>query len=320
MNPNHRLTRHLYRALRRLAGRFDDQPLSKLLIYRKAVPLIHKNGVELYYATLIDQLVGGSHVLFYPLTGGPTSFKNIVHREFRERATDIALSDRYDTAFAVLKKFKAIWRNYESLVESEGHVSNGEADAKNDSKNVEYDYYHQLRPYRSSDSFLTAHKNFALNAQLIPKIEPGRLLVSHPLVQGSLSRAVVLLLMHNDDGSYGIVMNRPTMYKFGEAAVGIPDDILSPFLDNSVSFGGLIRRLSCMHPFPNCGGYLVPHCSNKESSVYANADIDKLTALAAKNPEMKAQIRFFAGYVTEYNRLHRLLLICCAQVLYMEIW
>lgn len=307
-SSTHRLTRHLYRSLLRLAGKFDADPLAKLLIYRKALPVVHRSGMELYYTTLMDRLLGGSHVLLFSLKRPDNeivSFRNVVKYEFRERNNDFATADRMDTAFAVLKKFKAIWKNFESSLQPAARKSNEDDDMDDDSgadsdsstrTQAQFEYLaHYFRPYRSYDDFLTAHKDFPLKASPISPITPGRLLVAHPMVHGSVARTVVLLLMHNTDGSYGVVMNKPTVFKFGEAAVGIPDDILTPFLDSRVSFGGLVRRLSCMHPFPDCGGYLVPHCSNAEATIYANADIDKLTALAGKSEDMKKQIRFFAG-------------------------
>jgi hypothetical protein len=317
-SSNHRLTRHLYRSLLRLARRYDAQPLSKSLLYRKTLPSSFRNAMETHYTKLLDTYIyRRGDVLFHPLVP-PISmyrsteaepevpaepvlpFADAVKKEFRLRHTDIALSDRIDAAFTVLKKFKSVWNSYESFVKA---FDSEDGDAKSDdSTRTVFDNDNRTpnsndgAEYDSYDEVLAAHKDVELRTSSADEIKPGTILLAHPLVVGSLRRAVVLVLATSGEGSYGLVLNRPTNYTFGEAATGLPtEDILTPFMSNSIRFGGLVRRLNCIHPFPWLGGNAVPGCSDPNNPIYSSGKIDKLEEIGKESPEMRKEVIFFAG-------------------------
>lgn len=59
-------------------------------------------------------------------------------------------------------------------------------------------------------------------AHELSRAEPGCLLLAHPYMfrerQRYFYQAVILLLDHGPEGSYGIILNRPTQYKVRLAA------------------------------------------------------------------------------------------------------
>jgi putative transcriptional regulator len=69
------------------------------------------------------------------------------------------------------------------------------------------------------------------------KPEKGRLLVSEPfLPDPNFERTVVLLCEHNEEGSFGFVLNKPSILKVNE----VMEDITA--LDNIVYIGGPVQQ------------------------------------------------------------------------------
>lgn len=60
-------------------------------------------------------------------------------------------------------------------------------------------------------------------AHPIPKPEKGALLLAHPMMfsdsQTYFYQAVILLLDHDENGSFGVILNRPSQYTLGELAL-----------------------------------------------------------------------------------------------------
>ncbi len=57
------------------------------------------------------------------------------------------------------------------------------------------------------------------------KPEKGRLLISEPyLPDPNFERTVVLLCEHNEEGSFGFVVNKPSMLKINEVMEDIKND------------------------------------------------------------------------------------------------
>lgn len=72
---------------------------------------------------------------------------------------------------------------------------------------------------------------------------------------------VILLLEHNDQGSYGVVINRVTDHSLSTAVKNLPNDLIKSFQNNDVSFGGMVRRVQYLHDLANCGGNPIPYCT-----------------------------------------------------------
>ncbi|KAF6264861.1 hypothetical protein COO60DRAFT_1481158 [Scenedesmus sp. NREL 46B-D3] len=71
--------------------------------------------------------------------------------------------------------------------------------------------------------------------------EAGCLLLAHPYMfrekQTYFYQAVILLLDHGPEGSYGIILNRPTQYKVSQIKSTV-HELLSLFSDNKLFMGG----------------------------------------------------------------------------------
>ncbi|WIA32918.1 hypothetical protein OEZ86_006088 [Tetradesmus obliquus] len=78
-------------------------------------------------------------------------------------------------------------------------------------------------------------------AHELSKPEAGCLLLAHPYMfrerQTYFYQAVILLLDHGPDGSYGIILNRPTQYKVSQIKSTV-HELLSLFSDNRLYMGG----------------------------------------------------------------------------------
>jgi putative transcriptional regulator len=69
------------------------------------------------------------------------------------------------------------------------------------------------------------------------KPEKGRLLISEPfLPDPNFERTVVLLCEHNEEGSFGFVLNKPSILKVGE----VMEDLTE--LENVVYVGGPVQQ------------------------------------------------------------------------------
>ena len=54
------------------------------------------------------------------------------------------------------------------------------------------------------------------------KIQKGKILIAEPsiLTDKSFSRAIILLAEHNDEGSVGFILNKPTNYIMKDLEIG----------------------------------------------------------------------------------------------------
>jgi putative AlgH/UPF0301 family transcriptional regulator len=71
---------------------------------------------------------------------------------------------------------------------------------------------------------------------------------------------VILLLEHNEQGSYGVVINRMTDHTLETAVKNLPAGLIKSFQKNDVFFGGMVRRVLYLHDQSNCDGNLIPFC------------------------------------------------------------
>jgi putative transcriptional regulator len=74
-------------------------------------------------------------------------------------------------------------------------------------------------------------------------LAPGNLLLAHPMIGDHMfRRSVILVVSHDKEGTYGLILNRGTDYRV-ETAVkgGMPDNFFEAFALNSVRCGGPVR-------------------------------------------------------------------------------
>jgi putative transcriptional regulator len=120
------------------------------------------------------------------------------------------------------------------------------------------------------------------------KPEKGRLLISEPfLPDPNFERTVVLLCEHNEEGSFGFVLNKPSILKVNE----IMEDI--NVFDNIVYVGGPVQQ-DTLH-FIHRNGTLA-NAIEIVDHVYWGGDFESLLTLFDTKQIASADVRFFLGY------------------------
>ena len=120
------------------------------------------------------------------------------------------------------------------------------------------------------------------------KPEKGRLLISEPfLPDPNFERTVVLLCEHNEEGSFGFVLNKPSILKVNE----VMEDITT--LDNLVYVGGPVQQ-DTLH-FIHRNGVLENAVEIVERIFWGGA-FESLLLLCETKQITSPDIRFFLGY------------------------
>jgi putative transcriptional regulator len=123
------------------------------------------------------------------------------------------------------------------------------------------------------------------------KIKPakGRLLISEPLSTDLFfKRTVVLLCEHNEEGSFGFVINRYIDVEVND----VVDDF--PTFDGRVSVGGPVQRdnLFYIHTL----GDALDNSIEISDGLFMGGDFDTIKALVLSGKLKTSEIRFFVGY------------------------
>jgi putative transcriptional regulator len=117
----------------------------------------------------------------------------------------------------------------------------------------------------------------------------GRLLVSGPyLPDPYFRRTVVLLCEHNEEGSFGFVLNRHMELDVNDLMENMPP------VASRVSIGGPVQsgELYYLHT-------LGPHVSGSKEvvdGVFMGGDYDQLRSILRTDPKLAKHVRFFVGY------------------------
>jgi len=120
------------------------------------------------------------------------------------------------------------------------------------------------------------------------KPERGRLLISEPfLPDPNFERTVVLLCEHNDEGSFGFVLNKPSILKVNE----VMEDIAG--LENLVFVGGPVQQDS-LH-FIN-RNVCVTNATEIAHNIFWGGDFENLLTLCDTKQLSGNDVRFFLGY------------------------
>jgi putative transcriptional regulator len=117
----------------------------------------------------------------------------------------------------------------------------------------------------------------------------GRLLVSGPyLPDPYFRRTVVLLCEHNEEGSFGFVLNRAMDLSVSDLMENMPP------IGSQVSIGGPVQsgNLYYLHTL----GPHLPGCIEVVDGVFMGGDYEQLKAMLQVNMELARHIRFFVGY------------------------
>lgn len=120
------------------------------------------------------------------------------------------------------------------------------------------------------------------------KPEKGRLLISEPfLPDPNFERTVVLLCDHNEDGSFGFVLNKPSILKVSEVVEEMKN------FEEIVNVGGPVQQdtLHFLHRSP-----AINEASMILEGIYWGGNFESLVLLADTNQIGREEIRFFLGY------------------------
>ncbi len=118
--------------------------------------------------------------------------------------------------------------------------------------------------------------------------EKGRLLISEPfLPDPNFERTVVLLCDHNDGGSFGFVLNKPSILKIDQVMESIKN------IDDIAYIGGPVQQ-DTLHYIHRCEAIneARPICDG----INWGGDFNKLVALNNAREISPNDIRFFLGY------------------------
>jgi putative transcriptional regulator len=119
--------------------------------------------------------------------------------------------------------------------------------------------------------------------------EKGKLLISDPLMGDPyFSRSVILLCEHNDEGSFGFILNKYVKIDLED----IIEDM--PSMAGRISLGGPVENnnLYYIHTL----GESLPGSLAVTDNLYIGGDFEVLRNMIASGDVDEAQIRFFVGY------------------------
>ena len=118
--------------------------------------------------------------------------------------------------------------------------------------------------------------------------ERGRLLISEPfLPDPNFERTVVLLCDHNDEGSFGFVLNKPSILKVSEVM-----DELKNF-EHEVFIGGPVQQ-DTLHFIHRSKG--IENGEAILNDIYWGGTFDQVLFLTDTHQLKAGEIKFFLGY------------------------
>ncbi len=123
------------------------------------------------------------------------------------------------------------------------------------------------------------------------KIKPnqGRILISEPFLQDHyFKRSVVLLADHSEEGSFGIILNKPINVKLNEVVNEFPK------FDGQLYMGGPVKTDSLF--FVHTLGSAVEGSMKIMDGLYWGGDIEVVKEMMKLNKITPEEIRFFIGY------------------------
>lgn len=120
------------------------------------------------------------------------------------------------------------------------------------------------------------------------KPEKGRLLISEPfLPDPNFERTVVLLCEHNEEGSFGFVINKPSILKIAE----VMEEASS--LDDIVFVGGPVQQDTLHFLHRNTS---ITNAVKIQDDIYWGGDFQSLMTQLNTSVIKPADIRFYLGY------------------------
>lgn len=119
-------------------------------------------------------------------------------------------------------------------------------------------------------------------------IQRGNFLISYPFLEDDyFFRSVICMMEHNNEGSFGLIINKKMPYKIGEV---VP--VLS-HLDNALYMGGPVdtQSLFFLHPYKD-----LKDTMSVGENIYLNGDLHELKDMLELDFAEPQAIRFYLGY------------------------
>ena len=107
--------------------------------------------------------------------------------------------------------------------------------------------------------------------------------------------AVVLILRHSHDGTYGIAINKPLDMTLPSVVMNLPGPAPDAFKNNKIFHGGKIQRLNMIHELRDVGGQELPMSTEP---IYAGGDIEEAAAMVQEDLTLSDKIHFYVGCYT----------------------
>lgn len=121
------------------------------------------------------------------------------------------------------------------------------------------------------------------------KPESGKLLLSEPFLKDAyFSRSVILLAEHNEEGSYGLIINKPTHLSISE----LIEDF--PAFDAPIYLGGPVNPNSVF--YLHSLGNEIENCIKVSDNLFFGGDIEQIKELILINRIKPSDIKFYSGY------------------------
>ena len=117
----------------------------------------------------------------------------------------------------------------------------------------------------------------------------GRLLISEPFMGDYyFGRSVILLAEHNEEGSFGVILNKPVSAKFNEVLKDFPD------FDAPMYLGGPVETDSLF--YIHTLGEQLEGATEILDGLYWGGDIEVLKEMILLKKIDSKDVRFFIGY------------------------
>ncbi len=119
-------------------------------------------------------------------------------------------------------------------------------------------------------------------------VQKGRLLLSEPyLADPNFERTVILLTEHNEEGSVGFILNKPSDSRVSE----VMEDLKG--LDAQLFIGGPVQQdtLHFIHQHGELEGAI-----ELENGIYWGGNFDQIISMVDSGQFLLSEIKFFLGY------------------------
>ncbi len=119
-------------------------------------------------------------------------------------------------------------------------------------------------------------------------LQKGRLLLSEPyLADPNFERTVILLTEHNEEGSVGFILNKPSESNVSE----VMEDLKG--LEAQIFIGGPVQQ-DTLHFIHRCAN--LEDAIELENGIYWGGNFEQLVSMVETGKFLVSDIKFFLGY------------------------